>query len=1052
MAPLSQSHNMLPLVSLALGLCQFVGISAFNLDTDGALRKDGEAESLFGFSLAMHHQKQMGDRKVLLVGAPHAKALGKQRANVTGGLYGCGFTTEPNDCQRIQFDTTETAEDHKENQWMGVRVRSQGPGGKVVVCAHRYQRGKSEESRVMPGRCIVLEQDLQEQVEERDPFCAEGGRLARPGGRTKEFFGYCQQGVSPAFTSDKKHILYGAPGGYDWKGIVRLEPIDWDVDYPKLLETGDEGENNPMLIPVNISSYLGFSIGSSTSLTNKGELIIVTGAPRAGHSGEVLLLRSEDGTKGLGLAHRLTEPGLASSFGYDLAVVDLNADGWDDLVVGAPQYFKKDGDVGGAVYVYINRAGGRDWNNLKPVHLHGKKDSMFGLAVRSIGDVNQDRFQDIAIGAPYEGPGHVYIYHGSAEGILKKPAQIIKGEGGVKLFGYSLAGNMDVDENGYPDVAVGTLSDSVFVYRAKPVINIEQTLMITPDKIDVKNYNCDLRQCSITVQSCFSFTTHPATYKPDINIRYMLEIDRQRREWNLPSRVAFKDPSQAEGTLRLRGPNKECVSTELRLKTDIQDKVRAIPISVSSSLLGAMSSHQSALSSLPELKPVTSPQNKRTAEFKFVNLGCGNDNICRSNLDLQYQFVSRNKDTDLFTPLRSENGTAVISASDKKIDLKITVTNKGGENAYDTQLVATIPGPIFYMSYFSKEKSVYCTANANGTLVTCRLGDPLPRDGEVDLYITLTTMNITLSTSDVNVTLQLQTTSSQNISAVATRGRIIFDLNLLVYSHVSPSQVSVDGGKAKVDSEMTSEQDIGSLVEYNFTISNLGLPLTSLATVSLDIHWPKLNKNGKWLLYLVQIEGKDGQKMSCSPTQEISPLQHIKAQGTSRGKRQAEESDLEALSTDGILSIFGRKRKYKTMVCGGEAQCVTIKCPLLGLEDKAVVHLRSRLWNSTVLEEYESLNYLDIVFNASLSIHSAPKNIGLRSPPTQVKLTVFPERKSLLHRRVPWWVIVLSLLLALVLLALLGFLLWKRGCFSRPMCGRNKREYHVVSEHPSRKH
>ncbi|XP_076142725.1 integrin alpha-6-like [Alosa pseudoharengus] len=957
MAPLSQSHNMLTLVSLALGLCQFVGISAFNLDTDGALRKDGEAESLFGFSLAMHHQKQMGERKVLLVGAPHAKALGKQRANVTGGLYGCGFTTEPNDCHHIQFDTTETAEDHKENQWMGVRVRSQGPGGKVVVCAHRYQRGKSEESRVMPGRCIVLEQDLQEQVEERDPFCAEGGRLARPGGRTKEFFGYCQQGVSPAFTSDKKHILYGAPGGYDWKGIVRLEPIDWDVDYPKLLETGDEGENNPMLIPVNISSYLGFSIGSSTSLTNKGELIIVTGAPRAGHSGEVLLLRSEDGTKGLGLAHRLTEPGLASSFGYDLAVVDLNADGWDDLVVGAPQYFKKDGDVGGAVYVYINRAGGRDWNNLEPVCLQGKKDSMFGLAVGSIGDVNQDRFQDIAIGAPYEGPGHVYIHHGSAEGILKTPAQIIKGEGGVKLFGYSLAGNMDVDENGYPDVAVGTLSDSVFVYRAKPVINIEKTLKITPDKIDVKNYNCDLRQCSITVQSCFSFTTHPATYKPDINIRYMLEIDSQRREWNLPSRVAFKDPSQAE--------------------------------------------------------------------FKFVNLGCGNDNICRSNLDLQYQFVSRNKDTDLFTPLRSENGTAVISASDKKIDLKITVTNKGGENAYDTQLVATIPGPIFYMSYFSKEKSVYCTANANGTLVTCRLGDPLPRDGEVDLYITLTTMNITLSTSDVNVTLQLQTTSSQNISAVATRGRIIFDLNLLVYSHVSPSQVSVVGEKANVDSEMTSEQDIGSLVEYNFTISNLGLPLTSLATVSLDIHWPKLNKNGKWLLYLVQIEGKDGQKMSCSPTQEISPLQHIKAQGTSRGKRQAEESDLEALSTDGILSIFGRKRKYKTLVCGGEAQCVTIKCPLLGLEDKAVVHLRSRLWNSTFLEEYESLNYLDIVFNASLSIHSAPKNIGLRSPPTQVKLTVFPERKSLLHRRVPWWVIVLSLLLALVLLALLGFLLWK---------------------------
>lgn len=26
----------------------------------------------------------------------------------------------------------------KEGQWLGVNVRSQGPGGKVMVCAHRY--------------------------------------------------------------------------------------------------------------------------------------------------------------------------------------------------------------------------------------------------------------------------------------------------------------------------------------------------------------------------------------------------------------------------------------------------------------------------------------------------------------------------------------------------------------------------------------------------------------------------------------------------------------------------------------------------------------------------------------------------------------------------------------------------------------------------------------------------------------------------------------------------------------------------------------------------
>ncbi len=33
------------------------------------------------------------------------------------------------------------------------------------------------------------------------------------------------------------------------------------------------------------------------------------------------------------------------------------------------------------------------------------------------------------------------------------------------MFGYSLAGNMDLDENSYPDLAVGSLSDSIFIYR-----------------------------------------------------------------------------------------------------------------------------------------------------------------------------------------------------------------------------------------------------------------------------------------------------------------------------------------------------------------------------------------------------------------------------------------------------------------------------------------------------------------------------------------------------------------------------------------------------------
>lgn len=59
---------------------------------------------------------------------------------------------------------------------------------------------------------------------------------------------------------------------------------------------------------------------------------MVSGAPRANHSGAVLLLKKGPDTSGkLLIEHTLYGPGLASAFGYDVTVVDLNGDGYRDL-------------------------------------------------------------------------------------------------------------------------------------------------------------------------------------------------------------------------------------------------------------------------------------------------------------------------------------------------------------------------------------------------------------------------------------------------------------------------------------------------------------------------------------------------------------------------------------------------------------------------------------------------------------------------------------------------------------------------------------------------
>lgn len=75
----------------------------------------------------------------------------------------------------------------------------------------------------------------------------------------------------------------------------------------------------------------------------------------------------------------------------DMEVFSYYPYSWKDLIVGAPFYFDRKQDKGGAVYVYMNQNG--SFRNKPDVVLTGLKNSAFGMAVVAIGDVNQDGFQ-----------------------------------------------------------------------------------------------------------------------------------------------------------------------------------------------------------------------------------------------------------------------------------------------------------------------------------------------------------------------------------------------------------------------------------------------------------------------------------------------------------------------------------------------------------------------------------------------------------------------------------------------------------------------------------
>uniref|UniRef100_A0A673LFV1 Integrin alpha-6-like n=1 Tax=Sinocyclocheilus rhinocerous TaxID=307959 RepID=A0A673LFV1_9TELE len=940
--------------TLTLPLLSLLGwtlISAFNLDTDNVIRKTGDANSLFGFSLAMHRQLRPADKRMLLVGAPKARALPRQQSKITGGMYNCDINSLSQSCQRVMFDNEENlATENKQNQWMGVTVQSQGPGGKILVCAHRYQRrlfvGSVQELRDVTGRCYVLSEDLTI----NDASDEDGGDWMFCNGRNRghERFGSCQQGLSATFTKDYHYLVFGAPGAYNWKGVVRMEQKNsslWDEnifdDGP--YEVGDEGLLDPDLVPVPANSYLGFSLDSGKMLTKRGQLTIVAGAPRANHSGAVVLLKKDDVKSSMMTAEYILEgAGLASSFGYDLAVLDINGDGWQDIVVGAPQYFIKDGDIGGAIYVYLNEEGA--WDKITPKRIEGAAYSMFGLAVENMGDVNLDGYHDVAVGAPYDsnGAGNVYIFHGSPQGLKK--AQVLGGQDhNVKLFGYSLAGNMDLDRNNYPDLAIGSLSDSVFVYRARSVISIEKTVTTTPKELDLtqKNY-----------------------------VKYTIKVESERKKLNLPSRVIFNPRSandyESTGVVELRGQGTEsCVTRGLRLQETLKDKLRGIPIEVSVEILKP-STRRKRQSALPNLLPILDTNQDATTVTKvqFIKEGCGADHVCQSDLQLQYKFHTREPNRDIFHPLPEENGVPILSLSDQKdIVLEIKVVNQG-EDAYEAQLSFSFPKSLSYSAFLSAPKSlqdkpVTCQANQNGSQADCELGNPFKKD--TTFYIILNTGGISLDTTEIEIDLKLKTTSDQKqLQAIKAKAIVKIQLLLSLSGIAKPSQVYFTG-EVKGESAMKLATDVGSPIDYEFRVTNLGKPLKSFGKASMIIQWPKHNSQGKWLLYLMKMTPTGLDSFSCSNQDEVNKLGLKVEPSVSRTKREIGETPAK----EGTASLFTDKRKYTVLV------------------------------KSTKHEEYN------------------------------VRITVFPERKVAQYGGMPWWVILVAILLGLLLLGLLVFLLWK---------------------------
>ena len=186
---------------------------------------------------------------------------------------------------------------------------------------------------------------------------------------------------------------------------------------------------------------------------------------------------------------------------------DVNGDGYDDIIIGAPRDSLTGGHWNGAAWVLYGHSGTSGTVDLgaltaqQGVTLRASPTNagFAGFSVAGIGDINNDGFDDIAVGSTdYSGlttyGGRAYVLFGSSAGFTNSNLSTLTAQEGFVLdgaqangfAGYDVTGLGDINGDGIDDFAVsaflqdnpnsGTQNGNVYVYYGKATGLVSTTL------------------------------------------------------------------------------------------------------------------------------------------------------------------------------------------------------------------------------------------------------------------------------------------------------------------------------------------------------------------------------------------------------------------------------------------------------------------------------------------------------------------------------------------------------------------------------------------------
>ncbi|XP_026576402.1 integrin alpha-9 [Pseudonaja textilis] len=981
-------------------------VYSYNIDLDHPVIYQGPNNSFFGYSVLEHYYD---NTRWVLVGAPKADSKYSASLKSPGAVFKCRVHTNPDrrctelDMGRANVRGTfcgKTCKEDRDDEWMGVSLARQPMvGGSILACAHRWKNVYYETEYILPhGFCNIIPPNLGLNGKKLMPCYEEYKK------KYGEEHGSCQAGIAGFFTEEL--VIMGAPGSYYWTGTIKVLNLT-DNTYFKLK---DESVIAKRYI------YLGYAVAAG-HFSQLMTMDVVGGAPQDGGVGKVYIFRTDKNSGSLIKIFQASGKKMGSYFGSSLCAVDLNSDGLSDLLVGAPMFSEIRDE--GQVTVFLSRGNGvmeeqcvLNGDNVYNAH--------FGESMASLGNIDDDGFPDVAIGAPKEDDyaGAVYIYHGYIGGIIPRYSMRISGRKlnpWLQMFGQSISGGVDMDGNDYPDVTIGAfMSNNVVLLRSRPVITLDISIFL-PASIDITAPQCHdgLQEVNcLNVTACFSFKGKHVPGLIDLN--YNLTSDVAKKEKGYPIRVYFISSGEATGQIteqvQLSYMQKQCTNYLAFVKRRVKDVISPIVFEVTYSLGEHIVEKEEK--ELPALKPVLRWKGGQKISQKNQTIferNCQSDD-CAADLKLQCK---------LFLSSVDNRAPYLALGAVKNISLNVTIANIG-DDAYDTNIAFNFSRELFFIKMWQKdEMGIACEVlEQDSDFLKCSVGFPFMKSkSKYEFSVIFDTSHLSGEEEILSFLVSAQSGNMEHNlqdNSVMLTIPLMHEVDSSITGTVSPS--SFIYGESVAASQFTKLEDFEChFQDLNFTLQVYNAGPSTLPGSFVDISIPnRLSTNGDDMFHIRQMMVAQD-KGNCSFQNNSTPCVIP----------QEKENIFHT------IFAFFTKSGRKVLDCERPG-CLIIRCNLSSLAKAESRSIDVQMLLNTEILKKDTSSVIQFVTRAKVRVDPSNRAIEVPNANSEHATVVFEALHNLEARGyVVGWIIAISLLVGILIFLLLAVLLWKMGFFRR---------------------